>query len=139
MNRGILALIIIILVIIIAGVALYSTQTTNQNTPANNGTIQSGTNGTANTTNGTNNTVPTTIAIQNGAFNPNSLTIKSGTNVQWINRDNINHQIVADNGEFQSPVLTNGQTYNFYFAKSGVFGYTCKIHPTETGTITVSP
>lgn len=133
-----MALIIIILVIIIAGVALYSTQTSNQNAPADNGNIQSGANGTANTTNGTNNTVPSTITIQNGAFNPNNINIKSGTNVQWINQENINHQIVADNRDFESPILTNGQTYNFYFAKSGVFGYSCKIHPTETGTITVS-
>jgi plastocyanin len=133
LNRGFLALIIIIIVIIIAGVYLYSTQTQNVQAPTN----QSGINGSANNT--TNNTVASVINIQNGAFNPNNLTVKTGTNVQWINNDNTTHQIISDTGEFQSPVLGNGGVFNFYFAKSGVFGYHCGVHPTETGTVTVSP
>ena len=134
MDRRFLGLIIIIIVIIIAaGVYLYS-MNLNQNAqaPVN----QSGTNGSVNNTN---NTVAATITIQNGAFNPNNLTVKTGTNVQWINNDNASHQIISDSGAFQSPMLNTGGVYNFYFAKSGIFGYYCGLHPTETGTITVTP
>jgi plastocyanin len=129
-NRGILALIIIILIIIIAAVYLYSMQSSNQNpqTGANNGSNSNVSNGTS---------AVSVITIQNGAFNPNSLTIKTGTNVQWTNRDNTTHQVVSDSGAFQSPILNPGDSYNFYFAKSGVFGYHCGIHSTETGTIIV--
>jgi plastocyanin len=133
LNRGSLAVIIIIIVIIIAGVYLYSTQ--NVQAPTN----QSGVNGSANNTTNTNNTVASVITIQNGAFSPNNLTVKTGTNVQWINNDNTTHQVISDSGAFQSPVLGNGGVYNFYFAKSGVFGYHCEIHPAETGTITITP
>jgi plastocyanin len=115
-------------------VYLFASQSSNQNV-----SNQSGLNGSANNTNGTNNTVSTTIIIQNGAFNPNNINVKTGTNVQWIDQDNTQHQIISDSGEFQSPILNNGGVFNFYFAKSGVFGYHCGIHPTETGTITVTP
>ena len=80
---------------------------------------QNGVNGSANNTNNTNNAVATTIIIQNGGFNPNNLTFKTGTNVQWINQDNRSHQIISDTGEFKSPVLNNRGVFNFYFAKSG--------------------
>lgn len=137
MNRRLLTLIIIIIIIIIAAVAIFASMNTNQNRQGVNN--QTGINGSTNNTTGTNNTVATTITIQNGAFNPNNITVKTGTNVQWVNQDNAQHQIISDTGEFQSPVLNNGGIFNFYFAKSGVFGYHCGIHPRETGTIIVTP
>lgn len=133
MNRRLLALIAVI-IIIIAAVVIYSL--TRPEGPAQDG-------GTApviqnQTTNKTNETVgPNTILIQNDTFNPRNLTVRTGTTVQWINRDNTQHQIVSDTGTFQSPVLGNGGSYNFYFAQSGVYGYRCEIHPTEIGVITV--
>ena len=132
MNQRFLALIIIIIVIIIAGVYLITTMNSNTTTVNN----QSGTNGSANNTN---NTVAATITIQNGIYTPNNLTVKTGTNVQWINNDNTTHQIISDSGAFQSPVLNSGGVYNFYFAKSGIFGYHDALNPTETGTVTVTP
>jgi len=63
----------------------------------------------------------TTISIQNMAFNPNKITVKSGTNVQWINNDNTQHQIVSDSGAFQSNTLNPGDSYNFFFDKTGIF------------------
>lgn len=133
-NRGILALIIIIIIIIIAAAAayLYSTQSSNQNPQIG---VNNSSNNTSNMSNGTSGVYA--IIIQNGAFNPNSLTVRTGTNVQWTNRDNTTHQIISDSGAFQSPILNPGDSYNFYFAKSGVFGYHCGIHSTETGTIIV--
>ena len=134
MNRGLLALIIIIIVAIIVGVGLYS-QYYYKNVGVNNTT---GINASANNTTSTNNTVATVVTIQNGSFNPNNITINSGTNVQWINRDNTTHQVVSDTGTFQSPILNPGDVWNFYFAKSGVFGYHDSYNPSETGTVTVS-
>ena len=136
LNRGLLALIIIIIIIVIAGVVLYS-QFANTNTNPNNYTGNASANNTTNMNN-TNNTVATVINIQNGAFNPNNVTVKSGTNIQWINRDNISHQVVSDNGQFQGPVQNQGSVWNFYFAKSGVFGYLDSYNPSESGTLTIS-
>ena len=134
-RKRVLALIIIIIVIIvaIAAVLFYSTQNNNQNPQPSQPQISPNNN--TNTTNGTSSI--STISIQNMTFNPDSLTVKTGTNVQWVNHDNVQHQIVSDSGAFQSEVLSNGESWNFFFAKSGVYGYHCGIHPNETGTIIV--
>ncbi|WP_342457797.1 cupredoxin domain-containing protein [Methanobacterium sp.] len=133
-NKGLLALIIIIIIIIAAGVYLYYAQSSNRNvqTGMNNSTNQSMGNNSANTT-----SAATTISIQNMTFNPNQITIKSGTNIQWINNDNVQHQISSDNGAFQSNTLNPGDSYNFFFAKTGIYGYHDALNPTITGTIIV--
>ncbi len=133
-NKGLLALIIIIIIIIVAGVYLYYAQSSNRNvqTGINNSTNQSMGNNSSNMTSN-----PNMISIQNTAFSPNNLTVRSGTNVQWINNDNKQHQIVSDSGAFQSPILNPGDSYNFYFAKSGIYGYHDALNSTITGTITV--
>jgi len=133
-NRGLLALIIIIIIIIVAGVYLYYAQSSNPNvqTGMNNSTNQSMGNNSANTT-----SAATTISIQNMTFNPNQITIKSGTNIQWVNKDNVQHQISSDNGAFQSNTLNPDDSYNFFFAKTGIYGYHDALNPTITGTIIV--
>ena len=133
-NKGLLALIIIIIIIIVAGVYLYYAQSSNRNvqTGMNNSTNQSMGNNSSNVTSN-----PNMISIQNTTFSPNNLTVRSGTNVQWINNDNKQHQIVSDSGAFQSPMLNPGDSYNFYFAKSGIYGYHDALNSTITGTITV--
>ena len=133
-NKGLLALIIIIIIIIVAGVYLYYAQSSNRNvqTGMNNSTNQSMGNNSTNTT-----SAATTISIQNMTFNPNQITIKSGTNIQWVNNDNVQHQISSDNGAFQSNTLNPGDSYNFFFAKTGIYGYHDALNPTITGTIIV--
>jgi plastocyanin len=129
--------IVIIIIIIIIAVAVILYAQSYQNSNVSNNTT--GAYGSANNTTNANNTVATIITIQNGAFNPNNVTIKSGTNVQWRNLENTTHQVVSDNGAFQSPnIAPNNGTWNFYFAKSGIYGYHDSFNPTETGTIIVS-
>ena len=133
-NKRLLALIIIIIIIIIVGITIYSIQSSKPNVQpvGNNSTNPAIAN---NSPNGT--STPPTVNIQNMAFNPNNLTVKSGTNVQWINNDNRQHQVMSDTGAFQSNVLNPGDSYNFYFAKAGIYGYHDPLNPTITGTITV--
>ncbi len=75
------------------------------------------------------------VVIQNFSFSPAVLTIKKGTNVTWVNNDPMPHQIKADN--FNSDLLSTGQTYSFIFNEVGTFNYICSVHPTMTGTIIV--
>lgn len=131
MNKGLLALIIIIIIIIIAGVYIYSALGPNVQPVGNNSSNQSIGN------NSSNMTTATTITIQNETFNPNKITIKSGTNVQWINNDNTQHQIMSDSGAFQSNILNYGDSYNFFFDKTGIYGYHDALNSTITGTIIV--
>ena len=133
-NKGLLALIIIIIIIIAAGVYIYSTQSsrTNVQTGVNNSSNQSIGNNSSNMT-----SAVTTITIQNMTFNPDKITVRSGTNIQWINNDNTQHQIMSDTGSFQSNILNPGDSYNFFFAKTGIYGYHDALNPTVTGTIIV--
>ena len=77
------------------------------------------------------------VAIQNYAFNPSTLTIQKGANVTWKNYDSVQHTVVSDSSAFSSPLLNTGNTYTFQFNDSGSFPYYCSIHPYMKGTIVV--
>ena len=79
----------------------------------------------------------TQVAIKNLTFSPHAVTIKVGENVTWTNEDSVNHTVVANNGEFQSGSLANGDTFTFTFAAAGTFAYHCSVHPSMTGTVVV--
>ena len=83
--------------------------------------------------------VAATVAVKitaNG-FSPKTLTIDQGDVIKWTNADNVNHQLVANNGAFASPIMRPGQTYSFTFNTAGKFNYHDALHPALTGTITV--
>ncbi len=77
------------------------------------------------------------VAATDSGLVPGSLAVSSGTRVRWENKGTINHQVIADNNAWQSPVLAPGQTYDRVFSGAGTFGYHCAIHTAETGTIDV--
>ena len=78
-----------------------------------------------------------TITIKNIAFNPNTLTIKNGENVTWINEDPTSHIVKEDNGLFESSALANGQSFTYTFTTVGTYNYTCTIHPSMKGKVIV--
>jgi plastocyanin len=77
------------------------------------------------------------VAIKPAGFSPVTRTIQTGDTIRWRNDDNVNHQVVADNGHFASPVLRPKQTYERLFNTSGTFRYRDALEPAERGTIVV--
>jgi plastocyanin len=77
------------------------------------------------------------VVIKSTAFDPATVTIKVGESVTWTNQDPINHTVVADNGEFKSGELANGDTFSFTFDKAGTYAYHCSIHPSMKATVVV--
>jgi plastocyanin len=78
--------------------------------------------------------------MKNFAFNPSSVTIKTGTVVTWVNQDAASHSIASDNSSsvaFSSDLLPTGASYNVTFTTPGTYTYHCSIHPSMTGTIIV--
>ena len=67
--------------------------------------------------------VTRTVAIKPTGFSPVTRTIQTGDSIRWRNDDTVNHQVVADNGHFASPVLRPKQTYTRLFNTSGTFRY----------------
>ena len=80
------------------------------------------------------------VAIQNFAFSPASITVKKGTTVTWTNKDSAPHDVKENDGKKGpgSNTLSNGQSYSFTFTEVGTFNYICTIHPNMTGTVTVT-
>lgn len=78
---------------------------------------------------------PNAVTIKNFTFNPETLTVKQGTKVIWTNQDSAIHTIKSDT--FNSPDLSQGNTFEFTFTTKGSFDYRCGIHPSMKGRVIV--
>jgi plastocyanin len=81
------------------------------------------------------------VSISDFAFSPNSLTIRVGDTVEWMNTVSTNHTTTSDSGDpasWDSGPLGLNATYSVTFTKPGTYTYHCSIHPFMTGTITVT-
>ncbi len=79
-----------------------------------------------------------TVRITKSGFSPANVTVRSGDTVTWRNADTVNHQLVANNGSFASPVLRPGATYSHVFRQAGRFPYHDALKPTLKGTVVVT-
>ena len=79
-----------------------------------------------------------TVQIVKSGFTPSSTTINVGDSVTWKNADIVNHQVVANDGSFASPVLKPGESFTQAFSKSGSFGYHDALFTSRRGTVIVS-
>jgi plastocyanin len=79
--------------------------------------------------------------IQNFTFVPPTLTVSKGTKVTWTNTDTTAHTVVGDTGGVPMPSgdIPPGGTSSYVFDVDGSFTYHCGIHPSMTGTVTVTP
>jgi plastocyanin len=78
------------------------------------------------------------VTIADFAFAPPNLTVSKGTTVVWTNNDTFDHSIVAKDHSFRSDSIDHGASFQFTFATDGTFIYNCGIHPSMSGTITVT-
>lgn len=79
------------------------------------------------------------VKIDNFAFVPAQVTVKAGTRVIWINRDDIPHTIDSADGKFRSGALDTDDHFQFRFSEPGEYPFFCRMHPKMTGTIIVKP
>ena len=79
-----------------------------------------------------------TIEIKDFAFNPQTITVKSGQTITWINRDEEPHTVVSVGKQFKkSSALDTDQTFTITTGAPGTYTYFCSVHPKMTGTIVV--
>jgi plastocyanin len=77
-----------------------------------------------------------TVTIKDFAFSPQTLTVKAGATVTWVNKDSTPHTVTSvDSSSLDaSPTglfdaqLSQGQTFTFTFDKTGTYNYECTIH-----------
>lgn len=78
------------------------------------------------------------IEIKDFAFNPQTLTVKSGEKITWINRDEEPHTIVSVEKQFKkSSALDTDEEFTVTAGAPGTYTYFCSVHPKMTGTIIV--
>ena len=78
------------------------------------------------------------IEIKDFAFNPQTITVKSGEKVTWINRDEEPHTVVSVGKQFKkSTALDTDQEFTITAGAPGTYDYFCSVHPKMTGTIVV--
>jgi plastocyanin len=77
------------------------------------------------------------IEIKMFMFDPDTLRVEPGTAVRWINRDPVGHTSTAETGEWESPLLGPGESFEFRFDEEGTFSYNCTPHPFMRGAVIV--
>jgi plastocyanin len=78
-----------------------------------------------------------TVQIRSGGFAPASVGIVHGDRVTWRNVDNTDHQVVANDGSFASPILRPHQSWTRVLTTAGTFRYHDALHPRLNGRVTV--
>jgi plastocyanin len=79
----------------------------------------------------------TEVKIDNFVFAPNPVTVPAGTTIRWTNRDDIPHNVVAEDKSFKSKVMDTDESFTYTFSKPGTYTYFCSIHPKMTGKVVV--
>jgi plastocyanin len=79
-----------------------------------------------------------TVQIKSTGFSPSTLTVGNGDKVTFKNVDKVDHQVVADNGSFASPILRPNQSWTTAsLTTAGTFGFHDALYPRLRGRLTV--
>jgi plastocyanin len=76
---------------------------------------------------------PASVTAIDSSFSPRQVTVVAGTTVTWTNSGNLPHTVTAENGSFDSGILSNGDTFAFTFNTVGRFDYYCILHGAHGG------
>ena len=71
------------------------------------------------------------VVMSSMAYGPGTLTVKKGTKVTFLNRDQMTHNVVANDKSFDSGNIATGAEWIYTFDKVGTFDYTCTYHPDQ--------
>jgi plastocyanin len=77
----------------------------------------------------------TTVVEKNFAFTPNTLTVDVGATVTFANQDSVPHHVNIGNQDLGEQAA--GQSVTWKAATAGTYPFSCSIHPSMTGVITV--
>ena len=90
-------------------------------------------------------TKPEKVDLDIKGFTHGSITVPAGAAVVWTNMDPVGHTSTSGTPDdptdlWDSPTISEGNTFSFTFAEEGTYQYFCRIHPSSMqGVITVGP
>lgn len=70
-----------------------------------------------------------TIHIKSIAFTPDTVVIRAGETVAWVNDDPLDHTVTFDDSTVASDPIHPGASFRHTFTKPGTYGYHCTPHP----------
>jgi plastocyanin len=76
-----------------------------------------------------------TVVMKGLKFAPRHVTIHAGQTVEWVDKDLVDHSVVAKGVD--SPDFAQGETWSHTFARAGVFRYHDRLNPSMKGTVVV--
>jgi plastocyanin len=77
------------------------------------------------------------VVIDNFTFSPTPLIVTVGSDVKWVNHDDIPHSIVCPALNVASHALDTDDSFVHRFDRAGTYEYMCGLHPHMRGQITV--
>jgi plastocyanin len=79
------------------------------------------------------------VKISNFTFEPASITVTAGTQIKWVNEDDVPHTVTgSDAGSpIHSGALDTDDSYTVTTDHVGTYQYFCAIHPHMVGTVIV--
>jgi plastocyanin len=75
------------------------------------------------------------VSMASFAFDPANVDVAAGGTVTWTNNDSVGHTVKID-GKVSDTIDPKG-TFSKTFAAAGTFPFSCTIHPSMTGNVTV--
>jgi plastocyanin len=76
------------------------------------------------------------VVIQGLLYVPETLTVRTGDVVVWINKDPFPHTVTAT-GAFDSGSIAPGKSWRYSAKQPGTHPYLCTLHTTMKGTLRV--
>jgi len=77
-----------------------------------------------------------TVVMDGTRFIPDTVTVKRGDRVVWVNKDPFPHTVTAARA-FDSKSIAAGDSWSYVARESGEFAYVCTLHPGMKGTLIV--
>lgn len=78
-----------------------------------------------------------TVNIDDLKFKPAEINIQVGDTVVWVNNDDREHRVAADDGSFKSGSIASGRSYEHTFTKAGRVRYGDELYDRMHGVIVV--
>lgn len=77
------------------------------------------------------------VTIEGMRFSPQTLSVRRGERITWINKDAFPHTVTATDGKFDSHPIAAGGSWTYVARKAGEYDYACTLHVDMKGRLQV--
>ncbi|HVO90037.1 MAG TPA: plastocyanin/azurin family copper-binding protein [Casimicrobiaceae bacterium] len=77
------------------------------------------------------------MTLEGVGFVPDTLSVRRGDTIVWVNKDPFPHTVTDTHGAFDSGSIGAGRSWRYTAAQSGRFAYVCTFHPNMKATLDV--